>query len=212
MANVPFSTLYDQVIPYLPGAETGLVDAQIRKALREFMRRTTITRETFNFNTVVGADTYQLIPSFGEVSSIIEVRTGPVGGEVSHMPLPVIPEEKRCQRDPGPPIAWHTTALDYLTIYPMPDDLYPFSVIAVVTLAQNSTDYPDYIQRHHAEAVASGVLSLMYSMPGKPWSQPQAAAAAGRMFNGEIRTLRGSLRDGGQPNQSTFRGAYKFGA
>ena len=30
MANLPFNTLYDQVVPYLPGAEPGIIDPRAR--------------------------------------------------------------------------------------------------------------------------------------------------------------------------------------
>ena len=207
---VPFSDLYDQVLPYLPGAETPLVDAQIRKALREFMRRTTINREIFEWDTAAAqAPTYHLIPSNGEVSSIIGVW---LLENDQYRQLPPVPEERRVIRDPGRPEGWYTTALDYLTIHPAPNDVYSLRAEGVVTLLQTSTHFPDYILRHHAEAICAGVLALMYGMPGKPWTQQQAAAQAGRIFAGEIRTLRGSLRDGGQPNQSTFIAARKFGA
>jgi hypothetical protein len=207
---VPFSDLYDQVLPYLPGAEPPLVDSQIRKALREFMRRTTISREIFEWDTAaIPTPTYHLIPSYGEVSSIIGVWLMENG---SAKPLPPVPEDRRVLREPGRPEGWYTTALDYVTLHPQPDGVYPMRAEAVVTLAQDSTHFPDYILRHHAEAICAGVLSLMYGMPGKPWTQAQSAAQAGRAFAGEIRTLRGSLRDGGQPNQSTFIAARKFGA
>lgn len=211
---VPFSALYDQVLPYLPAAELPLVDAQIRKALREFMRRTTITRETFDWYTdpMAATPTYWLKPSLGEVSSIIGVWISEDPASGQWHPLPPVPEERRIIRARGKPEGWYTTALDYLTLYPEPDAAYLMRATAVVTLKQTDTFFPDYILSHHAEAIGAGVLALMYGMPGKPWTQQTAAQQAGRAFAGEIRTLRGSLRDGGQPNQSTFIAARKFGA
>ncbi|MGU7895811.1 hypothetical protein, partial [Escherichia coli] len=87
MANVPFSRLYDQVLPYLPGAETAIVDSQIRKVLREFMKRTTICRQSFVITTVAGVSAYRLEPTFGQVSSVLHVWQD--GGS----PLPNVPEE-----------------------------------------------------------------------------------------------------------------------
>lgn len=207
-ANVPFSVMYDQLIPYLPGAEKPLIDSQLRKALREFMRRTTLCRETFQWYTQAPAlPTYKLLPAYGEVSSTIGVWI-----DEDLKPLPVATEERRVPADPAKPRGWFSTVLDYINLYPEPDGEYLITASSVVTLRQDAVSFPEVIYDHHAEAVAAGVLALMYGMPGKPWTQQAAAQAAGRMFAGEIRTLRGSLRDGGQPNQSTFVAARKFGA
>lgn len=206
-ANVPFSKLYDQVLPYLPGAETPIVDSQIRKAVREFMRRTTLIRETFQWYTQFPSlPTYKLLPGYGEVSSTIGVWI-----DEDLKPLPVATEDRRPPREPGKPVGWFSTVLDYINLYPEPDAEYLITCSSVVTLRQDAVSFPEVIFDHHAEAIAAGVISAMCSMPGKPWTQPTAAQQAGRMFAGEIRTLRGSLRDGGQPNQSTFTAARKFG-
>lgn len=211
MANVPFSALYDQVRPYLPGAEPAFIDAQIRKVLREFMKRTTLVRETFAFDTVNGMATYHLIPGFGQVSSVLEVfYDDPTNHhEIELRPRP---ESARYLRSPGQPDSWWTSLPDIITLSPTPDAIYTVSVRAAVTLKQDDTVFPDQLLAHHAEAIAAGVMAIMYAMPGKPWTSGQAAKEAGRTYNGAIRTIRGNLRDGGQPNQSTFRGVAGFGA
>ena len=56
-----------------------------------------------------------------------------------------------------------------------------------------------------------GTLSMMYGMAGKPWTSTKGAQEAGRGFSQEIKSIRGRLRDGGQPNQSTFSPLFKFG-
>lgn len=210
MANVPFSVLYDQTRPYLPGAEPGIIDAQIRKALREFMKRTTLIRETFAFDTIQDASTYQLIPSFGQVSSVLDVfYDDNAGNEIMLRPRP---EEARYLRTPAQPDSWWTSIPDILTMSPVPDGVYTVSVRAVISLKQDDTTFPEELYKHHAEALAAGVMALMYAMPGKPWTSSQNSKEAGRLYNGAIRTIRGNLRDGGQPNQSTFTGIAKFGA
>lgn len=210
MANVPFSTLYDQVKPYLPGAESAMIDAQIRKVLREFMKRTTLIREQFAFDTIPGASTYQLIPAFGQVSSVLEVfYDDSSGNEIKLRPRP---EELRYQRSPAQPDSWWTAIPDMITVSPVPDNTYTISVRAATTLKQDDTTFPEDLAKHYGEAIAAGVMATMYAMPGKPWTSSQSSIQAGRVYNGAIRTIRGNLRDGGQPNQSTFRGIAGFGA
>jgi hypothetical protein len=211
MANVPFSTLYDQVRPYLPGAEPAFINEQIRKVLREFMKRTTLVRETFAFDTTAGMSTYQLIPGFGQVSSVLEVFYDEPGSGIERE-LRARPESARYLRSPAKPDSWWTSLPDIITLSPTPDAIYTISVRAATTLKQDATTFPEELLAHHAEAIAAGVMAIMYAMPGKPWTAGQAAKEAGRTFNGAIRTIRGNLRDGGQPNQSTFRGVAGFGA
>lgn len=204
---VPFSQLYDQILPYLPAAEIPIVDSQIRKAVREFMKRTTIERESFAFTTQVGVSDYRLLPSAGMVSAVMAVYLDPIAP-----PIPVIPEDRRLPAEPGAPRGWFTTVPDLLTVYPTPDAEYAVTCNAAITLDQAATELPEDLVKHYGEAIAAGVLSLMMDMPGKPWSQPQAAKGYGRVFSGMIKTLRSNLREGGQPNQSTFRGVARFGA
>ena len=78
-------------------------------------------------------------------------------------------------------------------------------------LTQAAVVMPEEMITHYAEPLSAGVLAAMMGMPGKPWTQTQAAREYGRLFSGAIRTERGKLRDGGQPNQSTFIAARKFG-
>ena len=207
METVPFSAMYDHVLPYLPAAEPPIVDSQMRKIVREFMKRTTLFRETFEFATEAGTDVYRLTPTFGQVSSVIEVRFP------GRLPLPVVTEERRIlPATPAEPRGWSTTLPDLLTLHPVPDAAYTLRCTGVLTLKQDDTEIPAAIVEHHAEAVAAGVLAAMFGMPGKPWTQSQSSKESGRVFNGVIRTIRGQLRDGGQPNQSTFRGIARFGA
>lgn len=206
MTTVNFDALHDLVLPYLPGAERGIVDSQIRKVARDFLKRTTLQRESFVFETVPGVATYELSPTFGQVSAIMAVWEGD-----NPNPLDVATESRRHVVAPGAPRAWWTMVPHLLSLWPTPDSVYRVSVNAALTLALDGTQLPEAIVLHHAEALAAGVLSTMFSMPGKPWTQRQAAEAAGRQYSGAVRTARAETREGGQPNHSTFTAARKFG-
>jgi hypothetical protein len=208
MADVAFSTIYDQVIPYLPGAEPSIIDTQIRKAVREWMKRTTMYRETFIVTTVAGVSDYKLVPGSTDrmVSSIMAVY--PAG---SSLPMDPIQEDRRHLIAAGQPRGWFSPLSDVISFYPQPDAAYDFTVNAVLTLPQNVSVMPEELAGQHAEALAAGVLSLMMDMPGKPWTQSQVARGYGRVYSGAIKTERGKLRDGGQPNHSTLQPRVRFG-
>lgn len=211
MANVPFSRLYDQVLPYIPGAELPIVDVQIRKALREFMKRTTLIRETFSFPTVNDSPNYQLTPSFGQVASVLQVFIDNNVGDERELP-PRGEDLRYAGLDNGEPNSWWTSVPNLLSLYPTPNGAYTISVIAAITLKQDDTVFPEELVTNYAEILAAGTISAMMAMPGKPWTSSPGSQSAGKTFSDGIKTIRGGLRDGGQPNQSTFRGIARFGA
>ena len=201
-----FNDLYDYTMPYLPGAEPGIIDFHIRRALREFFKRTSVWREVIEFTTTPGEATYQLQPTAGVVAAVMSVHID------GHWRA-AIPENKR---DPyiaaGLPTAWYSLLPQVITLYPQPAGTTGIRVEAALTLPLDDTarSFPDSVLEEHAEAIAAGVISAMMLMPGKPWTQREAGAMYGRIFGSAIRDTRGKLRDGGQPNQSTFHGP-RFG-
>lgn len=202
-----FNELYDFILPYLPGAEPGIVDFHIRRTLREFFKRTTVWRETFEFDTVDATSTYSLQPTTGVVASVLRV-------DIDNRYAPPVPEEKRDPRaNPGVPHGWYGLLPQVITLYPTPSRVVPVRVEAAITLpvAGGDLTYPDAVHAEHAEAIAAGVVGAMMAMPGKPWSQRDAALTYSRIFGSAVRDVRGKLRDGGMPNQSTFTGPT-FGA
>lgn len=207
MANVAFSTLYDLILPYLPGAETPIVDNQIRKVLRDFLQRTTLQRESFTLTTTAGVATYALTPTYGIVSAVLRVWRPD-----SPRPLPPLAEHYQFPLESGEPAMWTNVIPSILKLHPVPDDVYTYYVDTALTAAQDTTELPEELVHHYGEVIAAGVLSAMMAMPGKPWTQADASKITGRMYAGKVRELRGHVREGGQPNHSTFRGVARFGA
>lgn len=202
----PFSVLYDLLLPYLPGADKPIVDASIRKGVREFMKRTTLYRETFAFSTTPGIDRYELNGQTGQVSAVMHVYKA---GDPN--PLPVATEEARRVLIARPQLAWWSPLPTVLAVFPSPTEAVALTVEAAVTLRQDAEEIPDGLFESYGEIVASGILSIMYTMPGKPWTSDKAAVVSARAFSQEIKTLRGRLRDGGQPNQTVFSPIARFG-
>lgn len=206
MANVPFSDMHSLILPYLPGADLPIVNNSIRKAVREWTKRTTCLRETFVFPTAAGISDYQLLPTYGQVSSIMAVWE-----DLASDPLKPVTEDERRPRPAARPTNWWEQIPGVIKMYPTPDGVYTITVNAAMTLTQLDTEMPEELIANFGEDLANGVLALMMSMPGKPWTQSKGAVDLSRAFNSAMKTQRGKLRDGGQPNQSTFIAARKFG-
>lgn len=202
------SDLHNHVVPFLPGAETTMIDYQSRRVLREFFKRTTVWREVFEFNTTAGVATYSLQPTAGIVAHVMQVF---VDGKQA---VPV-PEDRRDMQAAAveKPTGWYSLLPQVLTLYPAPIGVVPVKVEAALTLdvAEAAPTYPDDVLNEHAEAIAAGVIGAMMLMPGKPWTQSEHGTMYSRIFGSAVRETRGKLRDGGQPNQSTFIAARRFG-
>lgn len=206
-----FNDLYDYTMPYLPGAEPGIIDFHIRRALREFFKRTTVWRESFQFNTLAPSPdpvpTYQLIPTGGaEVASVLSVVIA------DRWCSSRAEEQRDPQVRPAKPDSWYNLLPQVIYLYPPPDAVYAVKIEAALTLPITGTrDFPDNVMQEHCESIAAGAISGMMLMPGKPWSKTDAAATYSRIFGSAMRDLRSKLRDGGQPNVSTFTAARRFG-
>lgn len=203
MANVPFSSLYDHIMPYLPGAEPAIINFHIRRALREFYKRTTLWRESFTFETAPDQPTYLLQPTNGMIHSILSVVC-------EGNPLPVAPEHMRppATANGSRPTGWFSTHPNLLSLTPKPDAEYTIVLEAVntITLDNSVTEFLEETYNEYAEAIASGVVGNMMLMPGKPWTQKDSAAIYIGQFIRTVIATRAKLRDGGQPNASTIRG------
>lgn len=211
MADVPFSALYDNILPYLPGVETGVVDLQIRKALREFFKRTTLWRETFAFATVADQPLYQLLPATGTVHSIIGVT-------VNDTPIGVVTEEARpapaqiLAQEAATPTGWYSTYPSLISLLPKPSVGHAITVEAVITLPLDSAvvTFPEEAFNQYGEELASGALAILMTMPNKPWTNEKASGIHAGKFVRTCISVRARLRDGGRPNATTARGP-RFG-
>lgn len=207
MDMVDYEFFYDQLIPYLPGVELPLVNLQIRKVMRDFLTRTTLAREKFPFETIAGTDTYRLNATYGEVCSILSVKLP----AYSPHPLPVVAEERRWPMAEGQPRGWFAALPHLPVLWPTPDAEYAVEIEAAVRPTLGDDLFPQDVVTQHMEAISMGVLGAMYSMPGKPWTKADAAAGAARGYSSAVKTIRATMRDGGQPNASTFRPIAIFG-
>jgi hypothetical protein len=209
VANLPFLDFYDHLLPYLPGAEPGVVDLHIRKILKEFLRRTTIWREVIVVNPVVSGALYALVPAqpIGRVSDVLRVGHG-----TSSITLPNIPEHMRVA--PGssasPRDGWYVQNLPYIYLATS-TGLATVEVALTLTLEPGVVEFPDFLLNNHSDVLTAGILASLMAMPGKPWTQFDMAKVNWTRYVNGVLALRASLRDGGAPNASTITGP-RFGA
>lgn len=208
MANM--ASFRDLTIPYLPGAEVGIIDLHARRVLREFFKRTTVWRESVDFVTSPGNSDYRItMPTGQDVATILNVLRDPENGD-QKKPLGKATETVRAYpREPSRPRAWHFALPQVVSVWPVPDGVYNLTAELAITLPitfAGEQEFPDDVFATYGEDIAAGIIGYMMGMPGKPWTQVQAGGGYVNRYENCVKTLRAKLRDGGSPNVSTARG------
>lgn len=206
----PFTDVYDHVMPYVMAAEPALVDYQIRRVAREFLKRTTLWRATLEVILQPGDTFADLTTSIAgaTVHSVIAVERD--GRE-----LPVIPEPAQLEVGrwtPGQVRGWWQRSMPRIHFAPAPIEPTTIAVTVVLTLPLDPAlvELPDQLVDHYIEEWAPGVVAALLAMPRKPWTDIDMAAVYQNQYVRRLHARRSAIRDGGRPNASTLT-APRFG-
>lgn len=222
MGDLAFNTLYDYVLPYLRGVTTPLVDNEIRRVVRQFLRKSTLLRESLSLNLTAGNNVLTLTPTAPtpptlEVAGVLQVavNAGYANGGTTFNEIRQAPEDDvqrlALQTDEAPPRAFRYFPMSTLLLYPSPDAAYPVHVLVYETLTLDTanTTFPD-VCAPYLDTIARGVIAECMMMPNKPFSEPQSAILYQRLYGDRVLALREELRQGGSAGVATARGP-RFG-
>ena len=190
---------YDDVMPHLGGAEKPLVDLHIRRAVRDFLSRTTLWRATIAVPTAIGQSDYPLTPTATD-SAVAGVYACTFdGGRMDNIseqrqPLPGVVLQN------GQPRAYAEPVRALLRVYPAPDRIANLNVGVVLTLPLDPSvaTVPDFVVEHYRDVVADGILSNLLLIAKKPWSDPQMGLLRRSNYNNAVLRQRADLRGGGE--------------
>jgi hypothetical protein len=106
---------------------------------------------------------------------------------------------------PGPPSCYYMRRYDELLLYPAPDQtygniLYVYAVLVPTTL---SAQLPNMSYTHHSDGLIAGVLSRLYKIPKRPWSDKELAVDYDKQFRREIALARDQANRGYGPADSS---------
>lgn len=193
----PYTALYDDVMPELPGADLAVVLHQIKRSCNDFYERSLYARETLPaIDIVQGTATYTPLPTDStnfEIGKIIGARfnNGSAAGPArlqarsKHQLNVEIPNWDTRQ---GNPVYYTQSNISSLTLVYIPDAGYLGGLI--VTIAKlpiyAGTGIDTDVFEKFSEAIGSGVKQRMMRMAKKPWSNPQMALEYGRFFDSEV--------------------------
>jgi len=191
LAGQSTSYIKGLVLMQVAGAPDTLVDAVLQQVLREFYTMSNGWRVTigpYNIGANVPQVQFNPVNQYGAVVNVFGVYLYPnaTGGNTPQW-LYVDSDQMR-GTDTGPPVRIWMQTPDTGLLYPNPDKNYGSILYAVVSLKPviNTTQLPPISTEQHLDGLVSGVLSKLYSMPEKPFTNERAAKDHERIFKRQI--------------------------
>jgi len=189
----PIDDLLPEIVPECPGVPDPLATLAVRRAAREFCRRSTWWRESLAaIDTVAGTASYTLAPASAE-SMIVSVVD-----PVMHVKEPVYRKTRRWLGE-NAGLNWDTNTGEIADYYLMTDEktlrLVPIPTVAqtgglevtvVLQPTPTATNLDTDLYNQWYEAIAYGAKAYLQVQTDKPWSSPQDARVNAGLFEDKI--------------------------
>jgi hypothetical protein len=109
--------------------------------------------------------------------------------------------------NPGPPCSYTMERFDRLKLWPVPDQDYGKTLFVWASLVPTTmiSILPDMSYTHHLEGLTSGLLSRLYGIPKRPWSDNGLAAQHNKIYRQEVAIARDEARRGYGPADAWTR-------
>jgi hypothetical protein len=174
--------LLTNVIINVPGADRDLAEMHLGNSLREFTRQSCVWTEMQDLVTVKGAAEYQLSAPCPYALVAWVLAAQPEGGYSGLSTMPAGQIAPTAYDAPGPPRAFTCPSPGIIRLSPVPDGTYRVQLLlALVATSLESPLPPNFVGLFH-EALLSGALHRLYSMPGMPFSSLKLAEYHGKKF------------------------------
>jgi hypothetical protein len=203
-----FSDLYNEILPQVRGADEPIVDYNIRRVARDFLKATTLWRESIPVTLKAGMVDYVLVPNEGGlVAGILNLprvddasRTMNEINQGSQPPATYMPEA-------GKPDGYWQLYPGTFTVNRPPDVDYPITVDVYKQPTQDPDDdfLPDSLVEYYYEPLAAGVLARLMAMPTKPWRDTTLATFFNTEYTKAKFAARAHVRNGAQRNNQRIQ-------
>ena len=193
------TSLYDQLMPRLPGASEELVLNEV------FHTAQLLCNEGHAWVEEVGpldirANNRNIyinpLPNDSRVGEILSVRYEPAGEQRRYLTSLAKPPPESTA-DATAPLHYYMREPGWLVVYPTlttasADSLY---IDCSVIPARSSCSLPETFSTHHSQALVDGTCYRMMMMSAKPWSDRAAAMLHGRAFRNYVHTIRTTVKN-----------------
>jgi len=192
-----YSSLVKEVLPYVPFCPDSLVESNLRSATIEFCERSkAYILDMDAFNTISGVYEYDFdIPTGTEVHQVLQMTyDGRDMDPISPRSLDLNYPDWRDRT--GRPHVYLQKTPSTFWLVPVPQGSFP--VIASVALkpSRTSNNIDTTISNQYRDAIIYGTLYRLLRMPGREWSDVNAAREYLAQFNLEIQQAELRARGG----------------
>lgn len=203
-----YTDLYPEVLTDLPDCSPDVALIAIRNTVIEFCQKSLIYQITLDpLSLIYNVDTYDLdAPNGYRVHKVMKawyrgVELEPLAPDDLAKPDTYNTIINNYTPTKSPPQGYLQRDFDTVTFTPIPDQAYPNAITMRVALVplRNSTSIDSFIYELFGEAIACGAKARLQISPGKPYTNPDAAAINQQRFVGAVndarqRAARGNTR------------------
>lgn len=178
-----FDDLLPDVLPSVNGCPRFTAEDHIRRAAREFCRRTHVWQSDLApFNTVANTVNYALaLPAGSSVVRLFRVDVGDCHG------IALLDEaEAKAQVASGSQCAFAWLSGNALCINPAPISVQAVQVQVSLKPSTTAVSWPDDLDENHREALIYGALATLFEMPKVDWSDDSKADRNNARFNAKV--------------------------
>jgi hypothetical protein len=186
--------LWSSWIPYVavhaPGVPNLLIDQAVRRAAAEFCTVSKAYQADLDpILTVIGEPLYD-VPVPAGTKLVLPARVTCESADMYPTRGDLLPAGWRASSN-GTPHQYVIDALPQILVYPTPNTTnQKIYVRAVLRPSEDATEIDDAVAERYREGIAHGALQHLHMVPGKPWSDPNAAAYHRQMFHSHITAAR----------------------
>lgn len=209
------STLFSRLAPHLPGCPEPTIQQAVLDAAIDFCAETRIYNTFVQFGSTAGLQSYTLpapTDSDEEIHTIMNVwwKTRHLGAAADYLidyPQTLFSTSFSTQ-EKGDPRRWMRAQNGSFTVYPVPTAAVAdgFTIQYAMKPRLTATTIPDLLIDQWRDAIISGALARLRSIPAKQWTAPAQMDAA--MFNLGRARAKAVARQGqnGSPMRVNTRG------
>ncbi len=180
------STFVDYVIPYVVNCPQPTLNRAVQDAIIDFSERTWIRQIDFTWNITEAEVLEELNDAvdldLSGVSGLrpIEVLTAQVDGfNLDLKERKAIESFPEWWNDNDINISyWYLVDNDTIRLYPVPVQDFTLFLRAAFRPQRDSESFDDDLYKDWADVIAEGAKFRLLTMPGKPWTNPNAALLA----------------------------------